>query len=195
MCLAPHGATMDPQRVEASARSNRRKRSSNKLGKNATPRGGSSLPPRHPQAKRQSHRALKQQGSERLASFGSVPARQEQQRRNNRRQNRRNNVAYGKNAWPALWWPVRMPVLSGPGNVSVLSGHDGSYYVPGVARSSGLTPAFSTPGTVPPAPLNSTRLALAGMLKEIVGIGLDGGVKGLGLWTCVDNYKQVTSNN
>lgn len=159
MCLAPRSPDMDPTPAEGSARQTRRKHYRKKTGKNATQRGGSTLPPRHPQLKRQSQRAPNQQGSQQVGFLGSGPARQEPQRRNRRQGRRPPAVTYGKQAWQPLWWPVVMPSVGGEAPVfRELLG-----YSPGPGASAlSLTPRFSTPGSVPPAPLNSTRLALAG---------------------------------
>ncbi|KAL6784207.1 hypothetical protein ACKKBG_A05245 [Auxenochlorella protothecoides x Auxenochlorella symbiontica] len=131
-----------PSGTQASVpRKPRRKRGSNKNGKQASYRAGLNLQPRNAQYKRTSQQPP-QQGSQQLGFFGSVPSLQDL-RRENRRNTRRHYRAHGNSRGQAL--------LPSGGNAVPL-------------------PA---PLSVPPAPFNSTRQALASTLNPLATPALE----------------------
>lgn len=147
-----------PSGTQASVpRKPRRKRGSNKNGKQASYRAGLNLQPRNAQYKRTSQQPP-QQGSQQLGFFGSVPSLQDL-RRENRRNTRRHYRAHGRQGDSTVWWPCYVPFT--------LAHSLGSGTLPGNSRGQALLPSggnavpLPAPLSVPPAPFNSTRQALA----------------------------------
>lgn len=146
-----------PSGTQASVPRKPRRKRSNKNGKQASYRAGLNLQPRNAQFKRSSQQPP-QQGSQQLGFFGSVPSLQDL-RRENRRNTRRHYRAHGRQVNNAMWWPCYV--------LHSFAHSFASGTLPGNARGQAVLPSggnavpLPAPLSVPPAPFNSTRQALA----------------------------------